>query len=232
MDVTELAPGLWRWTAPHPDWSPEDDEGGEGWGREVGCLRLETPAALVLFDPLVPDGGAERERFWRGLDGDVERLGPPHVLLTVFWHARSSQDVLDRSAGARVWAHESVAEKVEERVRYTDTFAIGDELPAGIESVDALRADEVMYWLPEQRALVTGDVILGARDGGVRVCPDSWLPKGTSAEEFRTALRAVVLDLPVEHVLVSHGEPVLGGGRDALRRALDAQPHSGAPSAP
>lgn len=221
MDVTELAPGLWRWTAPHPEWSPEADEGGEGWGREVGCLYLETPGALVLFDPLAPEADGDRERFWRGLDRDVERLGPPHVLLTVFWHTRSSQEILERYAGARVWAHESAVEKIGERVRYTDAFAIGDALPGGVESVDALRAEEVMYWLPEQRALVTGDVILGARDGGLRVCPDSWLPKGTNAEEFRTALRPV-LDLPVEHVLVSHGEPVLGGGRDALRRALGA----------
>ncbi len=221
MDVTELAPGLWRWTAPHPDWSPGDEEGGEGWDRDVGCVYLEAPDALVLFDPLAPADERDRERFWRGLDRDVQRLGPPHVLLTVFWHARSSQEILDRYAGARVWAHESAAEKIGERVRYTDTFALGDPLPAGVEALDALRADEVMYWLPEQRALVTGDVVLGARDGGVRVCPDSWLPKGTSPTEFRDALRPVV-DLPVEHVLVSHGDPVLGGGRDALRRALDA----------
>ena len=221
MDVTELVPGLWRWTAPHPDWSPEDDEGGEGWARDVGCLYLETPRALVLFDPLAPADDAERDRFWRGLDRDVERLGPPHVLLTVFWHARSSQEILDRYAGARVWAHESATEKIGERVRYTDTFAIGDALPGAVGAIDALRADEVLYWLPEQRALVTGDVILGARDGGVRVCPDSWLPEKTSPQQFRKALRSV-LDLPVEHVLVSHGEPVLGGSRNALRRALDA----------
>ena len=221
MDVTEVAPSLWRWTAPHPDWSPEDEEGGEGWGRDVGCLYLEAPDALVLFDPLAPGNDAERERFWRGLDRDVERLGPPHVLLTVFWHARSSQEILERYEGARVWAHESAAETIGERVRYTDTFAIGDPLPGGIEALDALRADEVMYWLPEQRALVTGDVILGARGGGVRVCPDSWLLSGTSPEEFRAALRAV-LDLPVERVLVSHGEPVLENGHAALERALAA----------
>ena len=219
MDVVELAPGLWRWTAPHPDWSPDDDEGGEGWGRDVGCLYLETPDALVLFDPLEPADPEERERFWRALDRDVERLGPPHVLLTVYWHARSSGAILERYAGARVWAHESATEKIGERVRYTDTFALGDALPGGVQGIDALRADEVVYWLPEQRALVTGDVILGAPDGGVRVCPDSWLPKGTSPAEFREALRPL-LDLPVKHVLVSHGEPVLGGGREALRRGL------------
>jgi glyoxylase-like metal-dependent hydrolase (beta-lactamase superfamily II) len=221
MDVTELVPGLWRWTAPHPDWSPESDEGGEGWARDVGCLYLEAPDTVVLFDPLAPADDAERDRFWRALDRDVEGLGPPHVLLTVFWHTRSAQEILDRYEGARVWAHESAMKKVGERVRYTDTFALGDPLPGGVVALDALRAEEVMYWLPEQRALVTGDVILGARDGGVRVCPDSWLPKEADPAKFRAALRQA-LDLPVEHVLVSHGEPVLGGGREALARALEA----------
>ena len=39
--------------------------------------------------------------------------------------------------------------------------------------------------------------------------------------QLREALRPL-LDLPVEMVLVSHGEPVLRGGRNAIARALDA----------
>jgi hypothetical protein len=31
-----------------------------------------------------------------------------------------------------------------------------------------------------------------------------------------------LLELPIERVLVSHGEPVLSGGREALAEALDA----------
>ena len=213
----EVAPGLWRWTAPHPDWTPES----EGWGRDVGCLYLEAPDALVLFDPLAPDGADERERFWRALARDVDRLGPPHVLITVFWHARSAAEVHERYKDSHVWAHESAQEEIGKRVRFTDTFSFGDKLPGGVVPIDALRADEVIYWLPDQAALVTGDVILGDRDGGLRVCPDSWLPDGTDAREFRGALRAL-LDLPIERVIVSHGEPVLRDGREALARALGA----------
>jgi hypothetical protein len=36
---------------------------------------------------------------------------------------------------------------------------------------------------------------------------------------LRVALRPL-LELPIELVLVSHGKPVLEGGRDALERAL------------
>jgi hypothetical protein len=31
-----------------------------------------------------------------------------------------------------------------------------------------------------------------------------------------------LLDLPIELVLASHGEPVLAGGREALRRAIES----------
>ncbi len=32
-----------------------------------------------------------------------------------------------------------------------------------------------MYWLPEPRALVPGDLLIGDGEGGVRMCPESWL---------------------------------------------------------
>jgi hypothetical protein len=56
------------------------------------------------------------------------------------------------------------------------------------------------------------------------VCPDSWLgylPNGITGEELREALRPL-LQLPIELVLVSHGDPVLSGGRDELERALSS----------
>jgi hypothetical protein len=61
-------------------------------------------------------------------------------------------------------------------------------------------------------------VLLGGPEG-VRVCPDSWLGERSSPASIRNALRPL-LDLPVERILVSHGEPVLEHGREALERAL------------
>ncbi len=79
-----------------------------------------------------------------------------------------------------------------------------------------------MIWLPGPQALIPGDRILGDGQGGLRLCPESWLRYLTSRislSELREELRPL-LDLPVELVLVSHGEPVLRGGRNALVRAL------------
>jgi glyoxylase-like metal-dependent hydrolase (beta-lactamase superfamily II) len=189
VTVTELAPGLWRWTAPHPDWKEGDD-----WEQEVGCVYYEAAAATVLIDPLVPP---ERERFFEALDRDVERRGLPlEILLTCPWHVRSAAELTER-------------------------YAAGETAPAGVEPVLVLaEIEETVWWLAEARTIVVGDVLLGAPDG-VRVCPDSWLEGEASPASIRDALRRL-LELPVERVLVSHGEPVLEGGRAALERALRA----------
>ena len=218
MDVRELRPGLWRWTAPHPDWTPEQG-GPDGWEREVGCVSCESAGALVLIDPLAPAEGTEdAERFWRALDRDVERMGAaPDVLLTIFWHARSAQAIADRYGGARVWAHAPAADEARKRVGVTDTFDAGDPLPGGVEALDAHRAWEIFFWLPEHRALVAGDALLGAPGGGVRI-PEAWLAD-IAPDDYRRSLQPL-LELPVELILVAHGEPVLENGREALARAL------------
>ena len=226
MQVDELRRGLWRWTGLHPDWTP--DEGGpNGWEQDVGCVYYEAPDAVVLIDPLVPPEDAER--FWSALDRDVERAGNDvHVLLTVFWHGRSSREIADRY-GAEIWAHEKalhveqtaaeaaggVHTQAAREVEPTRTFAFGETLPGGVEPVDAVRFDEAILWIPEHGALVFGDVVLG---GPLRLCPESWLGESTHAD-LKEALRPL-LDLPVELVLPSHGEPVLEDGHAALAALL------------
>ena len=79
----------------------------------------------------------------------------------------------------------------------------------------------MVFWLPSQAAVVPGDLLLGDRAGGVRVLPDGWLGDAVTREAVTEALRPL-LELPIERVLVSHGEPVLSGGRNALARALVA----------
>jgi hypothetical protein len=64
---------------------------------------------------------------------------------------------------------------------------------------------------------VPGDRLIGDGRGGLRMCPQSWLelPLAALREELRP-----LRDLPLDRVLVSHGEPVLSGAPEALRAAL------------
>lgn len=208
MEVAELAPGLWRWTARHPEWSE-----GEDWPPEVGCVYWEAPDAVCLVDPLVPVEPAERERFWKHLDADVERAGAPvAVLLTISFHARSAAEIAARY-GAAVWAWHEEAHPPE--VSADRRYAAGDELPGGFVAYGTGRKEGIL-WLPARKALVAGDVLLG---GPLRVCP--WFLDAAGRERAVRALRDL-LALEVELVLTAHGEPVLANGRAALAAALDA----------
>jgi glyoxylase-like metal-dependent hydrolase (beta-lactamase superfamily II) len=187
MDVQELAPGLWRWTAPHPDWRE-----GADWPRDVGCVYYEAPDAVVLFDPQLP---RERETFLSALDRDVGRLGRPvAILLTVPWHARSAEELAERYSARLGGAVTGVVE-----LPYPDL-------------------GESVYWLPEHATLVVGESLVGADGGRLAPCPEAWLA-GKPCRDVRASLRTL-LELPVERILVSHGEPVLERGREALASAL------------
>ena len=200
MDVQELRPGLWRWTAAHPEW-----EHAEHWGPEVGSVYAELTDALVMVDPLVPQD--EEDRFWEALDRDVERVGKPvHVLLTVHWHERSVATVLDRYK-ATLWRPEEKG-----------------QLPAGVHAEVVKGSDwvEALFFLEPHRALIAGDLLIGKVGGGIEL-PVGWFPKGEqdwAEQELKPELRKRLGGLPVELVVVSHGEPVLEDGAAALERAL------------
>jgi hypothetical protein len=194
--MNEIASGLWRWTAPHPDWRPDAASGSAGdWERDVGSVLYETADAAVFFDPLLPP---DRDSFWDWADERVAGR-PVSVLTTIRWHRRSRDDLVRRYGASTSRSRKS--------------------LPDGVEAFSLRGAGETIFWLPEPRALIPGDRILGAPGGGLRLCPDSWLPARIDRAELRELL-VPLLELPVERVLVSHGEPVLRGGRAALERAL------------
>jgi len=193
MALTEVAPGLRRWTAWH-----------EEWKEDVSCVAVDSDDGLVVIDPLDPPRELGR---------------PEHALVTVFFHARSTK-------ARHVWAHERIVRRLASRgVEVDRPFTAGEQLPAGIQAIQTARPSEVAYWLPRQKAVVVGDVLLGAgakphaTDEPLRLCPERWL-EGGRHDDLRASL-APLLELPVARVLVSHGEPVLRGGDRALVAVLE-----------
>ena len=203
----EILDGLWRFEALHPEWTEEERE-AEGWEQSVAWWALATPGGLVLIDPLIDD--------WEALHALVAGAsGCAGVVRTCHWHQRSIDEVVSRY-DVPIWARVDPDGQAGQPLDHP----VGDrqELFGRLRVIDVERADEVALWLPHQRALVFGDAMIRATAGELRVCPDSWTqPPGGSAR--LRSLLAELTELPVEHVLVSHGPLVLGDGLESLRRA-------------
>lgn len=160
---------------------------------EVGCVYYEAHDATVLVDPLVPAG--EEVDFFRHLDADVERRGLPVViLLTADWHRRSADGVAARYDGR-----------------------IGGTLPAGVEEIPIEGTDErqVAYFIRPHAALVVAEIFGVDVDGELYVAPS---PALVRPDELEASFDRI-MELPVERLLVSHGEPVL---EDATARMAEA----------
>jgi hypothetical protein len=98
-------------------------------------------------------------------------------------------------------------------------YELGEDLPGDVEPQVAAYTDEATLWLREHAALVIGDAFLGG-ERGFRVQPDSWLEEGLTHDGLRDRLRAL-LELPVEMLLPTHGDPILENAHEALENALD-----------
>jgi len=204
-EVRDVAPGLWLWRLDYPDWTPE-----AGWGPMVASTCVESGGEVALLDPLAPPEDAEE--IWARLDAR-----PPTMVVVLKPDHVRDVDLFVRRYGARAYGPWLFWRT---NVPETELEAIepGSELPGRLLALyDGRGRNETPLWLPEQRALVFADA-LTAPEGELRV----WL---TTAYEERAlpALRAL-LELPFEHVIVSHGEPV--HDRAAYERALELPPWS------
>jgi hypothetical protein len=132
----------------------------------------------------------------------IDPIAPPdelvagrelRVALTCPWHVRD--------------APELGAPETDELARSCEEL---DAAEADLDERPAFYPDERVLWLPEHGALVFGDSFPG---GPV---PDRWLPEDKTREQYSDWL-AELLELPVELVLPTHGDP---GGRDLLELAL------------
>ena len=199
-EVRDVAAGLWIWRLAHPHWKP-----GQGWEPVVASTWVESRGETLVLDPLAPL--ADAAKVWERLDARpptaVVVLKPDHVRdVDVFVRRYSA-----RAFGPRLFFREDIPETMLEWIES------GSQLPGGIVALyDGRGRNETPLWLPEQRALVFADALTAPR-GELRL----WASP-CHKERALPALRAPH-DLPFEHVIVSHGEPV--HTRAAYERALE-----------
>jgi hypothetical protein len=207
----QLADGLWRWTARHPEWHPGT------FGREVASYAARAATALLLVDPLVTDDGG------RSVLDLLDELATDTVaiLVTIPYHARSAESLAERY-DATVHGHPATAKRFADPSRLSDAPA-----PAGVtaHAIGRPRRYERPVHLPTHRALAFGDAIVEV-DGELRMWCQDPLDERREAwyrDVFAPTLRPL-LELDADRVLVTHGEPIIHGGRAALAAALARPP--------
>src|SRR5262245_4210871 len=189
LEVRDVTAGLWVWCMPHPDWRP-----GLGWPEVVASTCIESGGEVVLLDPMAPP--PEEEGFWERLDAN-----PPTVIVILKPdHVRDVDRFIERygarAYGPRLFWRDNIPEAD------LDGLEPGSSLPGGLETVyDGRGRNETPIWAPEKRVLVFADA-LTAPDGALLVWGTPW-----HEERALPALRNL-LELPFEHVIVSHGEPI------------------------
>jgi glyoxylase-like metal-dependent hydrolase (beta-lactamase superfamily II) len=192
--VREVETGLWHWEGPHPDWKP-----GEEWDQIVSSYAIDDGERLLLFDPLAVPSEIEE------LAADRETA----IVLTCAWHERDARSLVERLEAAVLIPKPEEGEPIERR----QLFSAGDRLPVGVDAFSGgMEPSDLVLWVENRRAVVAGDTLVD-RGNGLEV-PVDWFDKTLApvVEELRP-----LLELPVEHVLATHGGPT---DRAALERAL------------
>lgn len=199
--MDEIASGVYHWHAHH-----------EGIGANVSSYYIE-PAATVI-DPMEPDDGFA---WFEGRNLDRVVLGNRH-------HYRHS-DRFHARFGIPVLAVKQGMHELEEK-QGIESFAFGDEVAPGItaHAIEPSWPDEgALHIALGPGLLVIGDGAMHYADH-IHFVGDEHL--GEDPERTKELLRhgyGRLLDLEFDTLLFSHGTPVVGGGKEALKAFAEGQ---------
>jgi hypothetical protein len=193
--MEEIAPCLWHWTARH-----------EHIHSEVSSYYLAD--AGVVIDPMIPP---------EGLEWFERHRVPEDAVLSNRHHDRHAWR-LREAFGCTVHCISNGVHELDNRGP-VQTFEFGDELPGGliVHEVDAICPDETALHIPSYRALACADGVIRTSGRELAFVPDHLMDE---PEETKVQLREAygrLLELDFDLLLLAHGAPVVGGGREALR---------------
>jgi hypothetical protein len=194
--MEEVLPGVWHWTAEHPKIHMEVSS---HW----------VPGSGALIDPLLPpDGGMDQFR----------RQTPDRVLLSNRHHLRDSERFAEELGCVIECSKPGLYEF--EGGPEVEGFDFGQEAAPGIEALEvgAICPDEAALLIRDAEALVIADGIIRYGDE-MRFVSDRLL--GDDPEAVKAGLRRAysrLLGRDFDNLLFAHGEPLIGGGKGALRR--------------
>jgi hypothetical protein len=192
--MKEVLPGVFHWTATHPN-----------TGSEVSSYWVRPSRAVI--DALLPE---------EGIDAFSDEP-PDRVLLSNRHHLRHGE-LFAEELGCTIECSKPGLHEFENGPE-VEGFDFGDEVAPGIEALEvgAICPDESSLLIGDARALSIADGIRHY-DGQMDFFADRLL--GDDPEGVKAGLRAAysaLLDRDFDNLLFAHGDPIIGGGKEALR---------------
>jgi hypothetical protein len=193
--IEEIIPGLHHWTQVHP--------------RIRSRVHSHyVTGSRTLIDPLVPDEGIE----W------FDERGVERVVLSNRHHLRHAERFAERF-GAPILCH---AEGLHEFSGgpvvegYTPEERLADDVTAF--EMDAISPDDAVLAIDAGGgALLFADAIIN--HGALGFVSDGLIGDDPEGVKRKVRERAAALcEREPDHLLFAHGDPVIGGGAEALRR--------------
>jgi hypothetical protein len=195
--MEEIWPGIVHWTQAHPK-------------IKIRVSSYYLRPERVLIDPLIPGEGLA----WFADDP------PENIYLSIRHHYRHCEEFAARY-GCTVWC---VEQGMHEFTKGEDvkSFQFGDTLSGNVRVVEigSICPDETALYIErEGGCVVLADGCVRMKNGPLQFVPDSLLGDDADSvkEGLRTAYRRLLDDYSFDHVLLSHGGPIIGDGREQLR---------------
>lgn len=201
--MKEIAPGLFHWTAAHPRIH-----------SEVSSYFVADSATLL--DPMVPPGD--------GLGWFEDERVPHAIALTNRHHDRECERFCAQFGLGPVLVPESGLHEFETKSLDVVGYLPGDEIVPGIvvHEVDAICPDDMALEIRSAGALALADSLVNW--SGLRFVSDYLMddPERTKVRLAESLQR--LLDVDFDTLLFAHGDPIVGGGKQALRDFLASNP--------
>jgi hypothetical protein len=141
VELRDVAPGLWLWRQPHPEWRE-----GSDWEPEVASFAVQSGGTALLLDPLAPPPSA------RDVWSRIDELAPEAIVVLEPDHVRDV-DLFVRWYGAAAYGPQLYWRDGVPRIELQPVQP-GGELPGGLQAqYDGRGVMETPVLLPEQRAL-------------------------------------------------------------------------------
>ena len=198
--MKELLPGIFHWRVTHPDIH-----------IEVDSYYISALDPAFLLDPLEPP---------KGIDWFRKRPAPGHIYLTNRLHDRHSLR-FRKFFGATVWCHKAGLHEFADGNLDVAAFRFGDELPGGVRALEVavLCPEETAFLIPTAGGVLSiGDALIN-EEGELGFVPDSLIGDDPPAVKrgLKAAFARICEKEVFDHVLFAHGDPIIGGGKKALR---------------